>query len=148
MTPTDRTTVSAQYFYEEFEREPLRLLNNGTPLSAVLHRAPLSLGYYHPQGFFARLTATYVNQNAAVRDDSVASGESEASDRFWLTDLSLGYRLPKRFGLVTFGIKNLFDEGIQFQELSPNVIGDIEGELVPPLFVLERVLFGQLTLAF
>jgi hypothetical protein len=83
-----------------------------------------------------------------VRDDSVASGESEASDRFWLTDLSLGYRLPKRFGLVTFGIKNLFDEGIQFQELSPNVIGDIEGELVPPLFVPERVLFGQLTLAF
>ncbi|MGH8612876.1 MAG: TonB-dependent receptor domain-containing protein, partial [Gammaproteobacteria bacterium] len=147
-TPTQRVTLAAQYFYEELERGPLTSLENGTPRSALLHRVPLSLGYYDPNGFFTRLTATYVNQDVDVRDDNVPLGTSEASDRFWSTDVVLGYRLPKRLGIVTFGVINLFDEGLRFQDASPNVIGDIEGEFVPPEFLPERVLFGQVTLAF
>ncbi|MGH8602094.1 MAG: tetratricopeptide repeat protein, partial [Gammaproteobacteria bacterium] len=126
-TPTQTITLAGQYFYEELERGPSSSLLNGTPLSAVLHHAPVSLGYYHPNGFFTRITTTYVNQDVKVRDDAVASGSSKGSDRFWLTDLSVGYRLPKRFGLFTFGVLNLFDKDFRFQYESPNVVGRIEG---------------------
>jgi outer membrane receptor protein involved in Fe transport len=148
-TPTEPVTLAAQYFYEELERGPLASLDNGTPRSALLHRAPLSLGYYHPNGFFTRLTVTYVNQDVEVRDDNAPLGTSDASDRFWSTDLFIGYRPSKRLGIVTLGVINLFDEELRFQDASPNVIGGgIDRELVPPLFLPERVLFGQVTIAF
>lgn len=147
-TPSERLTLAAQYFYEELERDPLTSLDNGTPRSALLHRVPLSLGYYDPNGFFTRLTATYVNQDVEVRDDGAALGTSDSSDRFWSTDVSIGYRLPKRLGIVSFGVTNLFDEDLRIQDATPNVIGSFDGELVPPVFLSERVVFGRVTLAF
>lgn len=72
----------------------------------------------------------------------------DASDRFWQTDISIGYRLPKRYGILRFGVLNILSEDIRFDEADLDVIGDIEDEPLQPLFAPERVLFGQLTLAF
>ena len=83
-----------------------------------------------------------------MRDDDQERGTSKASDGFWSTDMFLGYRLPKRLGIIVFGVLNLLDEDLRFNDVTPNVIGEIEGALVAPLFVPERVLFGQITLAF
>lgn len=144
--PSERLKLGAQYFYEELERGPLISLASGTPRSALLHRVPVSLGYYDPGGFFTRVTATYVNQDVEVT--TPAGATSDSSDRFWSTDVFIGYRLPKRLGIVSFGVTNLCDEDLRFQDATPNVIGRIEGELVPPVFLPERVLFGRVTLAF
>ena len=41
------------------------------------------------------------------------------SDNFWIVDASLGYRLPKRYGIVSLGVLNLFDEEFNFQDTDP-----------------------------
>jgi outer membrane receptor protein involved in Fe transport len=141
-TPTDRLALSAEYFFENFEREPRSNVRGGTPLRVITRRVPLSLSYHHPKGFFIRMVASYINQDVLLKgnDDSDTVGD----DQFWLVDTSIGYRLPKRWGIVTFGIKNLLDDKFHFQDINFN----FDEEPLPPLFVPERVIFTQVTLAF
>jgi hypothetical protein len=44
---------------------------------------------------------------------------ASSSDRFWLTDASVGYRLPKRFGIVAVEAKNLLNQSFRFQDTDP-----------------------------
>ena len=43
----------------------------------------------------------------------------EDGDNFWIVDVSLGYRLPKRYGIVSLGVLNLLDEEFKFQDTDP-----------------------------
>ena len=43
-----------------------------------------------------------------------------AADQFWLVDAAINYRLPKRYGFVTVGAKNLFDEEFDYFEIDQN----------------------------
>ena len=38
-------------------------------------------------------------------------------DRFWLCDLSVGYRLPRRYGIISLDAKNVFDEEFKFHDV-------------------------------
>ena len=67
------------------------------------------------------------------------SGEPESgSDQFWTLDLSVNYRLPKRYGFITVGVTNLFDEEFEYADT------DIDNPSIQP----ERFFFGKVTLAF
>jgi outer membrane receptor protein involved in Fe transport len=59
------------------------------------------------------------------------------SDNFWVVDASINYRLPKRFGLLTVGVKNLFDENFMYQDTDPT----------SPQILPKRLIFARLTLA-
>lgn len=63
-----------------------------------------------------------------VRDD----------DDFWVIDAGVGYRLPRRFGFITFEAKNLLGEDFKFQDT----------DSANPTIAPERLLLGRLTLAF
>jgi outer membrane receptor protein involved in Fe transport len=63
---------------------------------------------------------------------------SPGSDHFWLSDAFIGYRLPKRFGLITVGAKNLFNKSFNYHDT------DFENPIIQP----KRLIFGKLTLAF
>jgi outer membrane receptor protein involved in Fe transport len=39
---------------------------------------------------------------------------------FWLVDAGINYRLPKRYGLITVGVKNLGDRKFKYQETDFN----------------------------
>ncbi|MFH0344518.1 MAG: TonB-dependent receptor domain-containing protein [Chromatiales bacterium] len=146
-TPTDHFAFAAEYFFESFDRGPRIDVDSGVPLELTTHRAPFSLSYYSPGGLFANLTATYVNQDVVVRGSERT--DSPQSDNFWLLDASLGYRLPKRWGIVSFGVRNLLDNEFSYQDTNFDPVGELEGEpFLPPTFVAERVFFGQVTLAF
>ncbi|MGH8615371.1 MAG: hypothetical protein ACREYF_25965, partial [Gammaproteobacteria bacterium] len=147
-TPTDQLALAAEYFFERFDRDPRTFLFAGVPLELTTHRAPISLHYYMPTGIFSSLTASYINQSGLVRGFGDPDTDTPASDNFWLVDFSLGYRLPKRYGLVTFGIRNLFDQKFSFQESKFEALGETGSEILPPTFVPERIFFGQITLAF
>ena len=41
----------------------------------------------------------------------------EGADQFWLVDAAISYRFPKRYGFVTLGVKNLFDEEFDYYEV-------------------------------
>ena len=49
---------------------------------------------------------------------------------------ALAYRLPRRLGLVSVGVRNLFDTAVQFQDTDPQ-----HPELYP-----QRLLYGSVSL--
>jgi len=71
-------------------------------------RVPVGVSFFHPSGFIALFKATYIDQDGEFMNQQ-SGATSPGSDHFWLADASMGYRLPKRFGLITVGAKNLFN---------------------------------------
>jgi hypothetical protein len=59
-------------------------------------------------------------------------------DRFWVFDASIGYRLPKRLGIITIEAKNLFNEKFNFQDT------DASNPRIQP----KQLIVAKLTLAF
>ncbi|MCA1852657.1 MAG: TonB-dependent receptor, partial [Beggiatoa sp.] len=116
---------------------------------------PLTIRYFHPAGFFARLGTTYVRQEI-VRQEFDRPFVDADNDSFVLVDVGLGYRLPKRLGIISLGVRNLLDKEFRFQDDSfrsrgmaanqNNLIpGDFRGNFG---FVPDRVIFAAITLSF
>jgi outer membrane receptor for ferrienterochelin and colicin len=63
---------------------------------------------------------------------------TDKNDQFWLVDTSVGYRLPKRYGFISAGVANLFDEKFKFVDTDP----------FNPRITPERFFFTRLTLSF
>jgi outer membrane receptor protein involved in Fe transport len=142
--PNDQVGLTAEYLFESFDRSPPGVAPTQS-VQIILHQFPLTVTYHHPNGLFARLATTYVDQQVETSSFTDAGFQKSVSgERFWMLDATVGFRLPKRWGIATFGVRNLLDESLNFQDINFNV----GGEPVPPLFVPERVFFGQLTLAF
>ncbi len=133
-TPHPWLALRAAYHYEEFERAKeftifLRRL--------ATHSVPLGLSFFHPCGFSASLQTTYYHQHGTVFPQGADSFVSGTSD-FWLVDAGLSYRLPERYGLITFGVKNIADKKFRYQEM------DFKNPFLQP----SRMIFAQITLAF
>ena len=97
----------------------------GTFTELETHRFSLGAGFFHPSGFRARVKATYVDQDGEF--GNVFGIIIPGDDRFWVFDASVGYRLPKRFGLITLVAKNIFDAKFNFQDTdpeNPSIISD------------------------
>ena len=98
---------------------------------------PLGVNFFHPSGFYAALKSTYVNQKGSF-DRQLDGIIEDGQDNFWLIDASIGYRLPKRYGFITIGMKNLFDEEFRHFDFDP------ENPRMQP----GRFFFARLTLGF
>jgi tetratricopeptide (TPR) repeat protein len=132
--PHPRFAASVEYEFEQFECNAEMCPETRT------HIVPATFKYFHPTGIFGSVGVTYVNQKLSYNDQVLPDGR----DQFSLIDVGIGYRLPKRYGVVRLAVRNLFDEKFSFQDVGnlrkPGV------ELLP--FLPERVISGQLTLAF
>lgn len=98
---------------------------------------PLELKYIRPSGLWFALTATGVRQ----RGEFTGPGGTNAdgSDRFWLLDGMIAYRLPGRKGTISLHGTNLTNEKFQFQEVDLGV---------PPRYVPEARVLLRLSLNF
>jgi TonB-dependent receptor-like protein len=116
-TALDWLALSTEYRFERFVHDPQAFSSPAALAESETHRLPLEFHVFHPSGIFARARATYINQQGRFLDSTrtVVSG----SDEFWIVDALLGYRFPKRFGLATLEVRNLFDENFQFQDTDP-----------------------------
>ena len=134
LTPLDCLGLSLEYQFERIDRAPE---NSGEEALVELHtnRLPVGINLFHPLGLSSRLKATYVDQKGEFGNAS--DGIVKGRDRFWIVDASFGYRLPKRWGIITIEIKNLFDEEINFQDTDP----------AAPQIYPERIILARLTLA-
>lgn len=135
-TPHPWLAASIEFLYERLERSDEFA---GTELFTDIEtfRVPFGISLFHPSGFIGRLKPTYIHQEGDFGDPiggTVESGE----DQFWVVDASAGYRLPKRWGLITVEAKNLLDEEFQFQDTDPS----------SPLIIPERLVLFRFTLAF
>ena len=134
-TPRTWLVVGAEYQYEQFKRG--EFVGTEEIHISQIHRVPIKLNFYHPSGFSTRLTATYVHQNGEFGDPLMGTLAKD-SDKFWVFDASLSYRLPKRFGIITIEARNLFNNSFKFQDTDP----------ANPAISPKRLIFAKVTLAF
>ncbi len=114
-TPTQRASMTAEYFYEHFERDPAATVEEAF-LSVRTHRFPFGVRYFSPSGFSARLNATAIKQRGVF---FIRGIPADGRDSFWVVDGALKYRLPRRYGSVLLEVRNLFDEKFLFQDTDP-----------------------------
>jgi Flp pilus assembly protein TadD len=139
-TPTEEVALAAEYRYEGFDRERLK-----DPRELTTHFIPLTVSYFHPSGPFLTAKATYIRQSV----DSAAGSNHRSSEvttdleHFWTTDISVGYRLPRRLGLVSLNVLNILDEDFRYQgSINP------EQPWQTPLFQPGRSIFARVNLWF
>ena len=128
-TPFSRWSLNAEYRYE-------RDLLDFDLKTTVL---PFAIRYFGPRGFFGQAGATVVWQKEETAE------EKTLRDDFTLVDAAIGYRLPKRWGLLTLTVNNLLDEEFSFQDASFKT-SDIYGVVRP--FVPARTLMASVELTF
>jgi tetratricopeptide (TPR) repeat protein len=105
-TPHPWWSLSAQYLYERVESEGL----SNVPQDLKTQRAPLAIKFFHPSGFGAGVTGTYVKQDGTLADGT------EAASKFWVLDAALTYRLPNRYGMIAVGGSNITDQHFNFYD--------------------------------
>lgn len=135
-TPYRWAAVRADYFYQRYHQDNPTVSLSDAPRMTT-HRVPLGLNFYHPCGLFAKFTQTYIDQRVTVLDPVSRSLNDEGS-KFWITDMEVGYRLPRRMGIVSVKVNNLFDRNFRYQ----GVTGAY------PSILPERVVYTRLTLLF
>lgn len=124
-TPNRRMALGAEYAYERSHIED--------GFIDTIHRFPLSVSYFHPNGIGGSLRPTYVRQYGEFQ-----GGTGNDSENFWNLDLSLDFRLPKRQGLISLEVRNLLDEDFGYEDKDPNL----------PLFVGGRMASMRISLSF
>jgi len=129
-------SATLAYQLEEFLRDAT---DAPSVPGTTTHQAEAGVRFFHDSGFFSRVVARYVNQKAVAPD---LFGRPSLQNQFVIVDAGLGYRLPKRFGIIRIELRNLFDERFNFESLGARAI---EGG-VP--FIPERTISANLTLAF
>jgi tetratricopeptide (TPR) repeat protein len=127
-------TLRAEYIYERVKREEPFVQGAS---EADTHRVPLGINFFHPSGVSAQLGVTYNNQDGKFGGFFATDPIRQGSESFWLVDASINYRLPKRYGFITFGATNLLDKDFRFFET------DLNNASIQP----GRTMFGRVTLA-
>ncbi len=123
---TARMAVGVDAYYEQFDRDNAPV---NQPSSLRTWRVPFHLTYHHPNGLFAKLIPTYFDQRVDLTG-------GRASDRFWVVDAQIGYRLPRRLGVVSVETRNAFDNQFQYYD------SDFQSGLPrPPIVQPERAVF-------
>jgi outer membrane receptor protein involved in Fe transport len=125
-----------QYYKQEADGTDFIIGTNSTKVRS--HLVPLGVRYFARTGISLSLTGTYVDQQDEFLEflpDPPFVNEVTDDDTFWVFDASVGYRLPKRYGLVSLTVNNLFDEEFNYQEV----------DFRNPRFLPERTLFLKFT---
>jgi tetratricopeptide (TPR) repeat protein len=112
-TPHDWLALRAEYRYEEFDFSDER---NPGVMELKTHSVPLGVNFFHPSGLSAGFKVSYWNQHGADFY-RYYTGIQSADDQFWLVDVALNYRFPKRYGFFTVAVTNLFDEKFKYYEV-------------------------------
>ena len=104
--------ASAGYVYERFGGDPGASLF-ARVATVTSHRVPFDIRYFATSGVAVRFGAEYLHQRGTF-------GSGPGEDHFWVLNASVGYRLPRRYGRLTFDVANLLDEHFNYQDTDPS----------------------------
>lgn len=138
-TPTSRVSATAEVIYDDYDSE---FTDSDLPEKVRTVSVPLGVRYFAPSGLYAGIGGTYVDQEV---ERAASSFLADGSDTFFLVDLAVGYRFPKRQGVFSLEVRNVFNEKFSYQDDSYR--GNPDEPSTGPYFP-ERTLMGQLTLSF
>jgi hypothetical protein len=149
-TPNDNWSLSTEYQVSTTKRSPVTnrfpgRRNTFISLAELPTRLrtdilPIRVRYFNKYGFFASLTGTYVKQK--LGKSSIENSRKNYSN-FFLVDTSIGYRLPKKFGILSLQVKNIFDRKFNYQDTNSQS-ADPSGSA----FIPDRTILGQLLVNF
>jgi tetratricopeptide (TPR) repeat protein len=115
-TPHDWLAFRVEYGYENFEFT--EQLSQGAE-RVETHSVPLGVNFFHPSGLFGALKATWYYQDGKFEKFDTITVKN-ADNTFWMVDAAVGYRLPNRYGFITAGVTNLFDNNnFNYWEVDP-----------------------------
>ena len=106
---------------------------------------PLGVRYFDPSGFFAGVGATYVNQEVVRTPSAIELGFLGGQDEFVVVDASIGWRFPKRFGIASLTVYNLFNEKFLYQD---DFFREFRDEPTASPYIPDRRVVGRGTLYF
>lgn len=133
-TPHEYLSLGAEWIWERLDRSEFQ---NLSVRNVETNYFPVKINLFHPSGLSISLKETYVDQQGVFEVFSAPPGTyASGKDDFWLTDLAIRYRLPKRYGFIKLGATNLFDE--KFNHFDP----DLNNPRIQPA----RTLFISVTL--
>jgi lipoprotein NlpI len=138
--PVDWLAARATYRYETFEYSLDFPLDSDTK-ELRTHYLPVGIKLFCPKGAVVGLTFTHIDQKGEFVSFDPGSPEpvvTEDEDHFWVTDLSIGFRLPKRYGLLNLEVRNLFNASFHYRDVDDAMV-----EYFP-----ERTILGKLTFSF
>jgi outer membrane receptor protein involved in Fe transport len=136
-TPHSWLAFNAEYQYEELIRD--RNFTFNTAENVRTHRVPLGISFFHPSGVIAKMKATYVHQKGDFQPQGSVPGMTiPGEDDFWTVDAALGYRFPKRYGILSVEAKNLFDKSFKYQD----------NDWASPMIQPKRLVVVKFTLSF
>jgi tetratricopeptide (TPR) repeat protein len=116
-TPIEQIALSAEFVYDRFSAQQSPVTESGfVPRRVTTYSVPLGVQYFSPFGFFAGLGGTFVNQEVSRPNTAQFPYAADGEDSFFLLDTSIGYVLPKRFGLVSLQVRNLLDNDFDYQD--------------------------------
>jgi Flp pilus assembly protein TadD len=124
---------NAEYLYEQFDYD---IEFNLGAEDVKTHGLSFGTNFFHHSGLSASLKATHYDQKGVfkrVNVDEYFSGQ----DNFWVIDAAINYRLCKRYGFITVGATNLFDEEFKYFDT------DLNNPRIQP----DRYFFARVTLA-
>jgi tetratricopeptide (TPR) repeat protein len=127
-------------FGAEYQRERLELDRElfFSFSKATTHRLPFSARFFHPSGWSALLSATFLKQEGEfliVNEEGLNDFVPGKKD-FWVVDAAVRYRLPKRYGFVVAGVNNLSDERSTYEATDPRNLSIRPGRVVYARVVL------------
>jgi tetratricopeptide (TPR) repeat protein len=136
--PHDWFSLTAGYQYEKLDRG---FTGNLNVAELETNRVPLAVNFFHPCGISAAVKATWYDQKGTfLKPDAPAptpDNYAPDSDQFWLVDAAVTYRLPLRYGIVSLGVQNLFDQEFKYQDT------DVNNPSVQPV----RTVFAKINLS-
>jgi hypothetical protein len=132
-TPFNWLAASAEFQWERYDRD-LEVTSEEYIHILETHKLPLGVNIFSPNGITTKLKATYVDQEGEFDVNFGSLPTEYGSDQFWVVDVSVSYRIPKRFGMLSIEAKNLFDEQFQFQSMDK-----LSPEIVPERLILVKI---------
>ncbi|MFZ1986966.1 MAG: FecR domain-containing protein [Desulfatitalea sp.] len=105
--------ISMEYRYEKFLEEYQDPTN--IPRSTETHFTPITLSYFHPSGFFAKIKGQYIHQDIEQYIYDLGRYEQDDEDMI-LVDTAIGYRFPRRLGILSLTASNVFDTDFNFYD--------------------------------
>jgi len=135
-TPHKWVALTANYMYEKFERD----MRSSNAKTLETQRVPLGINFSHPSGLSASFKATYYHQKGTYLPqgaDPLPENLVDGKDSFWLCDAAIGYRLPQRYGMISIGAKNLFDQSFRYFDTDP----------LNPAIQPDRIFYAKITLS-
>jgi len=140
-TPVNRLALSAELSYDRYKADDgLATEFDNLPEKVTTVSLPLGVSYFSPAGWFSTVSGTFVDQDV---DRSALASQASGDDSFTLVDMTLGYRLSKRLGVVSLGVNNIFDKDFEYQDDSYREFRDEPA--IGPYFP-DRTIMGRLTI--